>query len=125
MSLDRVTYIPVYVDIYFANKACGPKIVTHPADTSAGAPFSAVFTCSAIGYGNLSIKWKRNDSLGVPIKSFHTQVSSSANIITSTLIIPNVTDDDSDSYYCVGWIDMQASKSKSALLHYSGELQSR
>lgn len=112
-------------DIYFSNKACGPKIVAHPTDTSAGAPFSAVFTCSAIGYGNLSIEWKRSDSLGIPIKSFYRQVSSSTKIITSTLIIPNVTDVDSGSYYCVGWIDMQASKSKSALLYYSGELQNR
>ena len=111
-------------DIYFANKACGPKIVTHPTDTSTGTPFSAVFTCSAIGYGNLLIEWKRSGSLGVPTKSFHRQISSSKKVITSTLIIPNVTDDDNGSYYCVGWIDMQASKSKSALLYYR-ELQNR
>lgn len=108
---------------YFAIKACGPKIVAHPTDTSAGAPFGAVFTCSAIGYGNLSIEWKRNDSLDVPIKSFRRQVSSSIKTITSTLIIPNVTANDSGRYHCVGWIGMQASKSKTALLYYSGELR--
>ena len=108
--------------MYFTNKAHGPKIINHPADTSAGAPFSALFTCSASGYGELSFEWKRSDGLHVLVKSYHTQISSQ-QITTSTLVIPNVTDDDSGGYYCIGWIGMQASKSKTALLYYSGELQ--
>ena len=46
---------------------------------------------------------------------------SSQEISTSILTIPNVTDDDSGDYYCIGWIGMQASKSKAAMLHYSGK----
>ena len=111
------------LDNCFVNIACGPKIVTHPTDTSTGAPFGALFSCSAIGYGNLSIEWKRSDNLDVPMKSFHSQMLSSKTIITSTLFIPNVTEDDSGGYYCIGWIGMQASKSKTALLYYSGESQ--
>ena len=107
----------------FITKAHGPKIITHPTDTSGGAPFSALFTCSATGYGKVSIEWKRKGSLDVPVKSYHTE-ESLHEFTTSIFIIPNVSDDDSGRYYCISWIGMEAFKSKSALLYYSGKLRS-
>lgn len=107
---------------FYFNKAHDPKVIVHPSDTSAGAPFSAVFTCSATGYGKLLIEWKRSDNFNLPVKSYSTQITTQ-QFITSTFVIPNVTYDDSGEYYCIGWIGMQASKSKTALLHYSGQLQ--
>ena len=102
-------------------KAHGPEIITHPTNESAAAPFSGVFKCSARGYGNLSIEWKRSDNLGVPVNSSHMEVFSAQQITTSTFIIPNVTKDDTGGYYCIAWIGMQASRSEKALLHYSGK----
>ena len=106
---------------YLNNTVHGPKIITHPTDTSAGAPFSALFTCSASGFGELSIEWKRVNSSDVPVKSYHTQLYTE-QFTTSTFIIPNVTDDDSGEYYCIGWIGLEASRSKTAMLYYSGKL---
>ena len=76
-----------------------PKITTHPTDTSAAAPFSGVFTCSASGYGHLNITWYRTPGL-LPDKSRTSEVYS-PEVTTSTLVIPNVTNDDVGSYYCV------------------------
>lgn len=99
----------------------GPKVITHPTDTIASAPFSALFTCSVSGFGELSVEWKKVNSLDVPVKSYHTQLSTE-EFTTSTFIIPNVTKDDMGEYYCIGWIGLQASRSKSAMLHYAGKL---
>lgn len=107
----------------FVNKAHGPTIITHPVDTTAGAPFSGVFTCSASGYGKLSIEWRRTNGLNVPVKSYHTE-ETSQHITTSTFIIPNVNYDDTGGYYCIGLIGMQASLSKTALLYFC-ELKSK
>ena len=73
----------------------------------------------------MSIEWKKSGSVNVQTKSDYSEVSSSKGNITSTLIIPNVTANDSGEYYCIGWIGMQASKSKTALLYYSGKLQDK
>ena len=97
----------------------GPHIITHPTDTSAAAPFSGVFTCSASGYGTLSIYWMKENS-DLPTKSF-VMLSSSPEVINSTLVIPNVTESDVDQYYCIVWADdIKASKSHAAQLSFSG-----
>ena len=80
-----------------------------------------MFTCSVSGFGELSIEWKKVNSSDIPVKSYHTPLSTE-EFTTSTLTIPNVTDDDSGEYYCIGWIGLQASRSKSAMLHYAGKL---
>jgi len=92
----------------------GPVIITHPTDTSAAAPFSAVFTCSAQAYGIISIEWKGKDNLPSPV-----QVSS-PELTTSTLTIPNVTINDAGTYYCVVWANRQGAISDEAKLIFAG-----
>jgi len=105
--------------LHFCCTVLPPHIITHPTDTSAAAPFSGVFTCSAGGYGYLSIKWERQDNK-LPDKINVTQISSS-EVTTSVLIIPNVTNDDAGSYYCLVQAGEKNSKSKPAKLLFAGE----
>ena len=95
-------------------------MITHPTDTSAAAPFSGVFTCSAGAYGHLNISWYREYvPFGIlPEKCTISQLSS-VEITTSTLIVPNVTDEDIGKYYCVVWANKLATRSKSATLYVS------
>ena len=97
-----------------------PYIITHPTDTSAAAPFSGVFTCSAGGYGHLNISWHREDVPHqlIPDKCTVSQTSS-PQITTSTLTIPHVIDDDAGKYYCVVWANKQATRSRRATLYTS------
>ena len=97
-----------------------PHIITHPTDTSAAAPFSGVFTCSARGYGHLNISWykKENQFEKVPGKCIISQVDN-VSTTTSTLIIPNVTDDEIGTYYCVVWANKRATQSETATLYKS------
>jgi len=96
-----------------------PHIITHPTDTSAAAPFSGVFTCSAGGYGYLMIKWKRRNKK-LP-KKFNTMQTSSSEVTTSTLVIPNVTNHDVGNYYCLVKAGKKTNKSKQAKLTFAGE----
>ena len=97
-----------------------PLIVSHPTDTSAAAPFSGVFTCSARGYGApLVVEWKRENSDLPSSSNSSTQVLSSG-ITTSTLVIPNVTNNDVGSYYCMVWNKKKGAQSSSANLSFSG-----
>ena len=98
-----------------------PHIITLPTDTSAAAPFSAVFTCSASAFGHLNIIWYRNNEPyeTVPNKSIII-LTSSHNITTSNLTILNVTMKDSGVYYCEAWANRKASQSRSASLFYAG-----
>jgi len=100
--------------------ALPPRIVIHPTDTSAAAPFSGVFTCSSGGYGHHNIIWYREHVSNelLPEKSTTSQVSS-RDITTSTLIVPNVTEKDNGKYYCVVWANEIAIRSKSATLYTS------
>ena len=93
-------------------------IVTHPVDTSAAAPFSGVFSCSVYGYGYQHITWHRASGK-LPYKHVIKEESSS-NIITSTLIIPNVTEQDAGKYYCQAWTSNLGTQSEQANLFYSG-----
>ena len=93
-------------------------IVIQPTNSSAAAPFSAVFTCSAKAYGVLSFEWKRLNS-DLPEKSFNV-MKLSQNSTTSYLFIPNVTSDDVGEYYCDVWANEKASRSHIARLLFSG-----
>ena len=101
-----------------------PHIITHPIDTFAAAPFSGVFTCSASGYGNLSVVWFRKDLAMLKAKVLPSKaiisLESSWKVTISTLVIPNVTTDDVGSYYCIVWGENKASKSNVAKLLLSG-----
>ena len=102
--------------------APAPHILTHPTDTSAAAPFSAVFTCSARGYGHLNIIWYRNNLL-LPTKAHSTQVHLPDSITTSRLTIPNVDQQDVGQYYCIVWANSKkASRSRSASLSVAGKV---
>jgi len=92
-----------------------PRIITHPTDTSAAAPFSAVFICSAQAYGEMLIQWEGKDNLPSPV-----QVST-PELTTSTLTIPNVTGKDAGTYYCVVWANRQGARSHAASLVFSGK----
>ena len=95
-----------------------PLILTHTTDTTAAAPFSGLFTCSVTGCGHLNITWYRRGA-PLPTKSKSTEVSS-PTVTTSTLVIPNVTNDDVGSYYCIVWANNRASKSNTSMLYFSG-----
>lgn len=93
-------------------------IIIQPSNSSAAAPFSAVFTCSAKAYGVLSFDWKRLNA-DLPQKYF-TETKVSQNGDTSYLFIPNVTSDDVGEYYCDVWANNKASRSHFAKLQFSG-----
>ena len=77
-----------------------------------------MFTCSVSGYGHQSIKWhKRPGPLPQKVK---TNEIKSHGIVTSTLIIPNVTEEDVGKYCCHVWANNIAVKSNKAHLYYSG-----
>ena len=101
-----------------------PHIITHPADTFAADPFSAVFICSASGYGKFSVVWFREDLALLNAKPLPSKVyiskKSSLKEITSTIVIPNVTIDDVGSYYCIVWGENKASRSNAGNLLLSG-----
>jgi len=93
------------------------KIVTQPADTSAATPFSGVFTCSVIGYGYQNITWYKRP--GTLPRKHKTKEITSHGVVTSTLIIPNVTEKDVGKYYCQVWANDIKVKSNKAELYYS------
>ena len=70
------------------------------------------------GYGYQMITWhKQNDTL--PHKHKINEMTSHG-IVTSTLIIPNVTEEDVGNYHCQVWAKRIGVKSKKAVLHYGG-----
>ena len=94
-------------------------IITHPMDTSAAAPFSGVFICSVEGYGYQNITWYKQSGTILPYKH-KIKMMTSNGIVTSTLIIPNVTEEDVGKYYCQVWANGFGVKSDPATLHLSG-----
>ena len=96
-----------------------PHVLTHPTNTSAADPFSALFSCSFQAYGYLIIIWYRNNSNPVPKKAYSTLMPS-VNVTTSILTIPNITSGDVDTYHCVGTVDRITVKSLSANLFLAG-----
>ena len=96
-----------------------PQVVTHPTDTSASAPFSALFSCSVQAYGYLTVTWYKNKEKPVPKKAYST-LTPSVNVTTSILTIPNVTSEDIGTYYCVVRANMKAAQSPAANLILAG-----
>ena len=110
----------MYVRICIPNVASALRIVTHPTDTSAAAPFSALFKFSIQVYGYLTITWHRNED-PVPKKAYLTLVPS-VNETTIILTIPNVTREDVGTYYCVVWANRMAVISHNANLSLAGKI---
>ena len=94
-------------------------IVTQPTDISAAAPFSGVFTCSVEGYGYHNILWYKQPGT-LPYKCKIKEMTSQG-VVTSTLIIPNVTEEDVGKYYCQVWANNIGVRSITANLYYSGK----
>ena len=86
--------------------AIAPHVTIHPTDVYAAAPFSGEFTCSATGCGYVKIIWYRQ-TYPIPDKAYSTSVGS-LNQATDTLIIPNVTNEDTGGYYCLVWANLTA-----------------
>ena len=107
-----------YAYNYFVYIAYPSSLVIQPVDTSAAAPFSGVFICSAFGYGYQYITWHKKSGI-LPYKHKIKEMSSS-RIVTSTLIIPNVTEQDVGKYYCQAWTYNFGTQSKQVNLYYSG-----
>ena len=102
----------------YAHAASSSTFVTHPVDASAAAPFSGVFMCSVYGYGRQHITWHKTSGK-LPHKHM-IKKTADLTIVTSTLIIPNVTEQDVDKYYCQVWANHIGSQSERANLYYSG-----
>ena len=98
-----------------------PKVAIHPTDTSAAAPFSAVFSCSVQAYGYLTVTWHKNNGNPVPEKA-HSRLTPSMNVTTSVLTIPNVTIEDVGTYYCVIRANRKTAQSLSGSLIFSGSI---
>ena len=94
------------------------QIITQPTNTSAAAPFSGVFTCSVSGYGYQMITWRKQPGT-LPHKHIINEITSHG-IVTSTLIIPNITEEDVGNYHCQVWANKIGVKSGKAVLHYAG-----
>ena len=108
-------YICTYIISYIVSQS---NIITQPTDTSAAAPFSGVFTCSVIGYGYQNITWYKKSGT-LPHKHKTNEITS-GEVTTSTLIIPNVTEEDVGKYYCQVWANNRGLRSEKADLYYSG-----
>ena len=108
----------MYIWVYITYVAFS-QVLTHPTDTSAAAPFSAVFSCSVQAYGYLTVTWYKNNRNPVPKKANHTLIPS-VNVTTSILTIPNVTIEDVGTYYCVVWANLKAAQSLAANLILAG-----
>ena len=66
--------------------------------------------------------WYRNNRNSIPKKASHTLVPS-VNVTTSVLTIPNVTDEDVGTYYCVVWANFIAARSVAANLFLAGTMK--
>ena len=110
--------------VNLTNIVPAPHIITHPTDIFAADPFSAVFTCSASGYGKLSVVWFRKDLVMLEVKPLPSKaiisLESLPKVTISTLVIPNVTTNDVGHYYCIVWGKNKASRSNAGKLLLSG-----
>ena len=97
------------------------RIISEPSDTWAADPFSAEFTFSVQVYGNLAIKWYRNNSEPVPEKSNQTLIPL-CNQTIITLTIPKVTSEDAGMYFCEVWANRMAVRSHAANLFCTSKI---
>ena len=96
------------------------RVIAHPTNTSAAAPFSAIFKCSIQAYGYLTVTWYRNNRYPVPEKAYSTLIPS-VNVTTSILTIPNVTSEDVGIHYCVARVGRRTEESLGANLFFAGK----
>ena len=96
------------------------QVAIHPTDTSAAAPFGALFSCSVQAYGYLTVTWYKNNRESVPKKAYSTLIPS-AYVTKSVLTIPNVTTEDVGTYYCVVQANRKAAHSLAANLIFAGK----
>ena len=80
-----------------------PVITASPKPTVDIAPYSASFSCSASGMGNVKISWKREDGQALPSKAVTAVQDSGNDEMTTTgfLIISDITAYDMGKYCCV------------------------
>ena len=97
------------------------QVVIHPTDTTAAAPFSAVFRCSVQAYGYLTVTWYKNNGNPVTEKAY-SRLIPSINVTTSVLTIPNVTSEDVGTYYCVVHANRRTVQSLSGSLILAGSM---
>ena len=64
------------------------------------------------------ITWYKQS--GILPNKHKTNYITSQGVTTSTLIIPNVTEEDVGKYYCQVWANYIGVKSKASALQYSG-----
>ena len=112
-------YVAIYVYPLCIEYAL--RVVAQPTDTSAAAPFSALFKFSIQVYGSLTITWYKNNENSIPKKAYLTLIPS-VNETTSILTIPNVTSEDVGRYHCVVWANNMAVRSHSASLFLAGKV---
>ena len=110
----------MYVHVLYACVASTSRIITQPTDTSAAAPFSGVFTCSIEGYGYQNITWYKQP--GTLPHKHKIKETTEQGVATSTLIIPNVTEEDVGEYNCQVWANSMQVNSEKANLNYTGIL---
>ena len=115
-----VTQLSVFYIYLCMCTAVSTNVVTHPVDATAAAPYSVVFTCSIYGYGYQNITWHR-EANKLPHNHQIKEISS-PRIITTTLIIPNVTEQDVGKYYCQIWANNMRTQTDRANLHYAGNI---
>ena len=80
-----------------------PIITAQPKPTVDIAPYSASFSCSAKGMGNVKISWRREDGQALPSKAVTAVQDSGNDEMTTTgfLIISDITAYDMGKYCCV------------------------
>jgi len=96
-----------------------PIFLSHPNHTRADVFNDVRFTCSAVGYGIVTLMWKRMGILRVPITA--VQVNSTLHdVVDSTLHIKRVNGYYAGEYYCIAENSAGQVKSKIASLLVQG-----
>ena len=106
----------MYVRFWISLLVPPPQIITQPKNTTAADPFGAHFTCSANGYGKITIDWyNENVQEDLPPKVIISE-EHSLESVTSVLFIPHVTLEDEGGYFCSVKIGKVSTKSSIAYL---------
>jgi len=98
-----------------------PVFSFHPKDTTAYVYNDVVLTCEAIGFGKITIVWKRI-GLELPIASIQNNTKS-GDTVTSTLHITRTNGYYAGRYYCTAENSAGKVKSKVAKLHVTGKVK--